>query len=236
MRHPRRQPLASALLGLLLPFLAACATPATQVYDDARILAIGDSVLDWHSWTGASVPDVIAAELGAPVVNAAVSGARLSRPGGMMGLMGPDIRAQYRARDWDWVVIDGGANDLRQECGCGACAADLDAIISPDAAQGEFPALVAETRQSGARVMLVGYYGPSRRGGPFAPCWDELQVLNARLAALAAARDGVHFVATEAAMPPDRLDHYDADLIHPSRIGAAAIGRRIAAAMRAAEG
>lgn len=232
MGRLRRQMSLILLFGLVLSGLTTCTKSAN--YDGARILAIGDSVLAWHSWTGGSIPDVIAAELGELVVNAAVSGARLSRANGGFGLLGADIGRQYRPGDWDWVIIDGGANDLRQECGCSRCEATLDGIISRDAARGEFPQLVDAAGGSGAQVMLVGYYGPSVRGGPFAPCWDELQILNARLSALAAARAGVHYVYSGAVMPPDRLDLYDPDLVHPSNAGAAAIGGLVAGAMRAA--
>ena len=43
----------------------------------ARILAIGDSLMAWHTLTGLSIPDIISRELEEPTANRSIGGARL---------------------------------------------------------------------------------------------------------------------------------------------------------------
>ena len=77
------------------------------------MLAIGDSFFDFHSDDESSIPHVAAAELGKTVANASVSGALL--------LEGDEaIPDQYVAGDWEWVIVDGGGNDVNDLCECAA--------------------------------------------------------------------------------------------------------------------
>ena len=110
--------------------LAACAGPAPRAGD---ILVIGDSVMAWNAPRGASIPQVMAARLGREVTSRAVSGAQFANDSGLASAVGFDIRAQYPGGRWNWVVLDGGANDLGfGDCRCGACGAEVDRLIAPD--------------------------------------------------------------------------------------------------------
>ena len=65
------------MCALLLCLTAACGgRPALRA--DAEILVIGDSILAFHSFWGASVGDAVAEQMGVPVENRAVSGARFT--------------------------------------------------------------------------------------------------------------------------------------------------------------
>ncbi len=237
----RRSAIWRCTLIICAAWLTSCHIESRIVADkeDGSILVLGDSVMEWNKEEDAAIADVIAAELGRAVVNAGVSGARLSMPEdeANLGALGFDIRAQYRARGWEWVVMDGGANDLGDECGCGQCAATLNEMIGADGLTGQYPDFVRSVRADGSRVLLMGYYAaPQGADTAFTPCIDELTALNDRLAQMAAALDGVYYAsATEAIDPADRT-HYDRDLVHPSAEGSRLIGLQLAQAIRAAEG
>jgi len=189
----------------------------------ARILVIGDSIMAWNRGDGAAIPDVIERRLGQPVLDASVPGARM-RLGGLRGAVGLSIPRQYREGDWDTVILNGGANDLRATCGCNRCDAVLDRLARQD-----YPALIA--RLAPARVVIVGYCGPVRvGGGSFDGCSDELSELARRLARLAAANPRVTFVPVRAAIAGDPR-YYDTDRVHPSPEGSALIGALVARAV-----
>lgn len=186
---------------------------------------IGDSILAWHKPVRASVGDALARETGLGVENRAQSGARVSST-----LAKGDIRGQYSAGPWDWVVMNGGANDLLSKCGCGRCDGVMESLVGPEGRGGDLAALVARARGDGARVAILGYYHTS---GPnmFRRCKALIDVLNARLARLAARDPGVVFVPARDVIRPDDRSLYYIDGIHPSRRGAAAIGAHLAAAL-----
>lgn len=209
----------------LIFLLALSACDGLPQGGDGKVLAIGDSIMAWNRGEAASIPDVVEKRTGLAVVNASVPGAGMLT-GGVPGAVGFSIPGQYRARDWDAVVINGGANDLRNLCGCLRCDAVLDRLISRDASTGAYPALLARID---APVVLVGYYGPVRGGGGgFDGCADELKVLGARLSQFAATASNVTFVSVrnEIAGQPE---FYDTDKVHPSTKGSARIGALVAA-------
>lgn len=224
-RHRAICPSFSALNGL--PVLAAmlfCLIWPSQIVASPKIQFIGDSVM---SWNGANaIPEVTGRILGEPVDNNARPGARLTRN----SLLARSVANQFRNGPWDWVVVNGGANDLNRDCRCASCAREIDAMISKDGLRGTWPDLVASVQAGGARsVMIVGYYGPTGRGGRTDRCADELAIVDTRLALLAAARDGVFFVDADPVMGPQTPELFASDLIHPNARGSAAIGTRIAA-------
>ena len=87
--------------------LLCLATPLGA--EPLRVLAIGDSILAWHKWTGRDIPSVMGSVLGARVENDAVAGARFSNSSGLGRAAGFDVRAQFRQGPWDLVLINGGA-------------------------------------------------------------------------------------------------------------------------------
>ena len=194
--------------------------------DTIRIQALGDSILAWHRWTGRDIPSVMGDLLGAQVENNAVAGARFSNASALGRATGFDVRAQFRAGDWDAILINGGANDFLSDCKCGACDSVLDGLIAPDLT-GEVPAFVARLRQSAPRVIWMGYYA-SPRSGPFAGCRPYLVEYDARMARLAAQTPGLTFVDSEDVMDAAERGLYAFDGIHPSAAGARRIGTFLA--------
>ncbi|WP_299728079.1 SGNH/GDSL hydrolase family protein [uncultured Tateyamaria sp.] len=208
-------------LVILLCFLAA---PLGA--EPLRVLAIGDSILAWHKWTGRDIPSVMGNVLGAEVENAAVAGARFSNASAFGRAAGFDVRAQFRRGPWDVVLINGGANDLLADCGCGACDTVLDGLLAPDLT-GEVPALLAEILSSGAKVVWMGYYA-SPRSGPFTGCRPYLVEYDARLARLAKQTPGLTFIDSEDVIDPGNRRQFAFDGIHPSPTGARRIGTYLA--------
>lgn len=206
-----------------LLLLAACAALPERSEEGARILLIGDSVMAWNRDQTASVADAIEKRLGAPVLDASVPGARM-RLGGVGGAIGFSIPGQYRDGDWDAVVMNGGANDLFAECGCDRCDGVLDRLVTQD-----YPAFLNRLRDT--PVYIVGYYGPAGdRRGSYDVCNDDLQVLEARLTRLAAARPNVEIVRVRDAITGNAA-LYDADRVHPSPRGSHRIGTLVARAL-----
>ncbi len=191
-----------------------------------RVLAIGDSVLAWHKWTGRDIPSVIGDVLGARVDNDAVAGARFSNASALGRAVGFDVRAQFRRGPWDMVLVNGGANDMLNDCGCGACDGVLDGLLAADLT-GEVPQFVAEIRATGVQVLWMGYYA-SARSGQFAGCRPYLVQYDARMAQLAEATPGMTFIDSEDVLDPDDRANFAFDGIHPSPRGARRIGTYLA--------
>ncbi|MEL7363836.1 MAG: SGNH/GDSL hydrolase family protein [Bacteroidota bacterium] len=206
--------------------------------EDGSVLVLGDSVMEWNADQEASIADVIAAELDRAVVNGGVSGARLSMPddNAKRGELGYDIRAQYRARGWEWVVMDGGANDFGGECLCRRCERTLDEMVSDDGQLGQYPDFVRDVVSDGSRVLVMGYYAPPTGAETsFTECTGELASLNGRLDRMAAAIDSVYYISASEVIDPTDALHYDDDRVHPSTVGSRLIGELLAQAMRSAE-
>lgn len=218
----RRIALFCALCSAVL--IAAC------VKDDlpeAEILAIGDSVIWWNSGSEAAIADVIADDLGVRVANAAIPGAQI--------LSGRDnIPDQYQSGPWEWVVLDGGANDLGGSCGTARAGAVLDRLISRDLSAGAMPQLLARIRADGPQVVIMGYYFLPEGSEDFAGCADVFTALNSRLDAYADQTAGVYFAPASAVIDPENPAHFDPDGVHPSPLGSRLIGARIAALIAAA--
>ena len=213
---------------LALWLVAGCSgAPATT----PRILAIGDSVLAFHKPLGGSVPDVVADRLGQPVANRAVSGARISNTLSPDPARQYDIRTQYTPGNWDWVIFNGGANDLLWECGCNRCDATLDGMISANGARGDIPALLSPIARSDTRVAVLGYYDGHALPNAFSGCEASIDRLNARLAAMAARNPNMIYVDAGVAMNRADPGLWFVDRVHPSRRGARAIGALLAQAM-----
>ncbi len=218
------------LIGIFLisiSALAACAETATQ-QPDARILVIGDSMLAWHAVSGRAVPDVIEMELDEPVINRATTAARMIYKLPISGAAGLNIPKQYRAGDWDWVIVNGGGNDLWLGCGCHKCDRKLDRLISADGATGAIPDLLLDLRATEAQVIFAGYLRSPGRSSPIEACADEGDALETRVAAFAKDHPGVHFVSMTDIVPNNDLSFHALDRIHPSIKGSRAIGKRLA--------
>jgi lysophospholipase L1-like esterase len=241
-----RPALALFLVAVLATGCAGADDPPPSPDDvaSATILALGDSVIEWNAGDAAAIPDVIAQALGRDAFNAAVSGARFTHPDADAAEAGFDIRAQYRAlqddvpdKAWTWVVLDGGANDFGDECGCtSGCDVVMADLLGADGRTGAIPAFVEKVTARGSRVLYMGYYdAPEAGGGGFEACGDDFATFNARLARMADALDGAFYASAAAVIDPADLSHYDADRVHPSVLGSRLIGEHLAEAIEAAE-
>lgn len=194
----------------------------------ARILAIGDSMLAWNKPTNDAIPDVVETLLGEEVVDRSVIGARFLYSLPVTGAMGLNISKQYRPGDWDWVIINGGGNDLWFGCGCVACEGTIDALISKDGRRGKIPDLVHKIRGKGARAIFVGYLHSPGVFSIVDHCKSEDVEFERRVASLAARTHGFYYLnVSDLAGKGDRSFH-SADRIHPSVKGSRAVARLIA--------
>lgn len=218
---------------LLLGLLAACTEPVSR-NDTSRILAMGDSLMAWHGTSNRSISHAIESELGEPVIDRSVVGAQMIYELPISGALGMKIARQYRAGNWDWIVLNGGGNDLWLGCGCSACDGRMGRLISPDGRSGEIPSLVRRLRSTGAQVIYVGYLRSPGVGSMIEHCRDEGDELEARIARLDRADAGFHFLSLAGMVPPGDRSFHAADMIHPSIKASRAIGRGIARIIRAA--
>lgn len=200
--------------------LAACGLVPEPLDRSADMLVVGDSILAWNRASGRSVADVIENETGLNVNNVAISGAEF---------LGPrSIPSQYVSDDWTWVLVDGGGNDLNGNCGTPAEAPILDALISADVTSGAYADFADQVAADGATLLIMDYYPVSVQGGPFVPCIPAFEILSDRLFRFAESRDGVIWIDTDDVIAPDNLAAYDTDLVHPTPLGSALIGKQIA--------
>ncbi|MBY6057704.1 SGNH/GDSL hydrolase family protein [Leisingera daeponensis] len=219
---------------LLLPvllLLSACGdtVPAGQ---SPRILAMGDSLLAWHSLAGKSISDTVARELQEPVVDRSVSAARIIYKLPISGAAGMNIRKQYTPGKWDWVIVNGGGNDLWLGCGCFACNRKMDRLISSDGRTGAIPGMLAELRATGARVIYVGYLRSPGVGSMIEHCRDEGNELEARIDRLADMDEGIFFLSNKDMVPYGDRSYHALDMIHPSVKASSEIGRKVAEIIR----
>jgi hypothetical protein len=218
---------ARRLLSLVLLPLLALASCAPVAPGRGDILVIGDSVMAWNGASGQAIGDAIAAATGRSVTDRAVPLARIAPDSAILGATGLSIPNQYAGGTWNWIVANGGANDLSARCGCGACGPVVDNLIAPDGRTGEIPELIARLRGSGARVLWMGYYAGSGQGG-FTGCRDDLVEIERRIAVLAARTEGVIFVDSETVFDNGDPANFAPDDTHPSPRGSAVIGRYLA--------
>lgn len=220
-----------ALLSLFL--LVACGEMVTESTKDARILMMGDSMMAANRTAGRSVGVALERDLGAPVIDRSVYAARLLHALPLTGAAGLSIPAQYQKGDWDWVVLNGGGNDLIFGCACGRCDRMVDRLISADATTGAIPDLVRRMQRDGARVLWAGYLRNPGLFTPVRPCKVFGDELDRRLARLDARDPAMVFVPMSDLVPEGDPSLHQQDMIHPSPKGSAAIAARIAAAIRA---
>ncbi|MCR8825140.1 SGNH/GDSL hydrolase family protein [Pseudosulfitobacter koreensis] len=219
---------------VLMMILLLICTPVGA--EQARILAIGDSFFATHSGSERSIPDVVERELSQRVANRSVMGARIIYNLPLTGAMGFNISRQYRGGPWNWVIMNGGGNDLWLGCGCSRCDRKMTKMISKDGTRGEIPALVSKMRRAGSRVVYVGYLRSPGRGSPIEHCRDEGNELDARVTRMAARDKGVYFVPMADLVPSGDRSFHTADMIHPSPKGTAAVGKRVAKVIAEAGG
>ena len=211
--------------------LTACTDAAPKNGGD--ILVLGDSVMAWNGSDDHSIGDLIGKVLNRQVVDKSVPGAKFSNDSPLFSAIGFDIRQQYPGGRWNWVVMDGGANDLGfNDCKCGACTPVVDRLIAPDAHSGDIPTFIEGLRRTGAQVLWMGYYAGNGKGS-FEGCRDDLVLMERRIARYAAHTSGVTFLDAENVI--DRTDPtmFASDNTHPSAKASNLIGTYLAKAISA---
>ena len=207
-------------------------TEAVPRDNSARILAMGDSMMAWNSSSRATVSDNVETILGEPVIDRSVVGARIFYHLPVSGALGMNISQQYRPGAWDWVIMNGGGNDLWFGCGCSACDRKMTRMVSPDGEQGSVVELVQKIRSSGARVIYLGYLRSPGVGSIIEHCRDEGDEFERRLKEMAKQDAGVHFISLADMVPFGDRSHHEFDMIHPSPKATRKIAQRIATIIR----
>lgn len=214
--------------------LAGCIQTVSRD-NPSRILAMGDSLMAWHLSSDNSITNSLANELGEPVINRSVGGARVLYALPVSGSLGMKIENQYADGNWDWIVLNGGGNDLWLGCGCVACNGKMDRLIAPDGRKGEIARMVWELRQTGAQVIYVGYLRSPGRSSIIEHCRDDGNELEARIEKLADLLPGVYFLSLADLVPYGDRSYHAADMIHPSIKASTEIGQRVANLIQSVE-
>lgn len=211
----------------LLVILIGC-TERVSRDSNPRILAMGDSLLASHGVSNRAISDAVERSLGEPVIDRSVMGARMIYNLPISGSLGISIPKQFTPGKWDWVILNGGGNDLWFGCGCLLCDRKLGKLIAKDGSSGKIPKLIAKLRNTGARVVYVGYLRSPGIGSPIEHCKDEGNRFEARIANFANVHEGVYFVSIADLVPHGDRSFFVADMIHPSVKASALIGARVA--------
>lgn len=211
--------------------LSACA-PSVQKSGD--ILVLGDSVMAWNGARGASIPHALENQLDRTVTSRAVVGAKFSNSSPIASAVGLDIQQQLLKGRWNWIVLDGGANDLGfHDCGCGACLHVVDQLIDKTGRAGAIPSFLTQLRSTGAQVIWLGYYHSP--GAAFKGCRDDLVEMEQRIAHLAATIPTLHFVDGEDVINRNDPSHFARDNTHPSAKGSALLAKQIASVITSSQ-
>ncbi|KIN74338.1 SGNH/GDSL hydrolase family protein [Sulfitobacter guttiformis] len=206
-------------------FLNSCAGLAPRGGGD--ILVIGDSVMAWNRSSGQTIANVMEARLARDVTARAVPGAQFDNGSAIASAVGFDIQAQYPGGQWNWVVMNGGANDMGfGDCGCGDCRPLVNKLISEDGQRGVIPSLIERVQRDGAKVLWMGYYNSP--GTSFAGCVDDLANLEARIKRNLARNPDGYFLEGEDFIIKSDPSHFDKDETHPSPKGSAILGTALA--------
>lgn len=194
-------------------------------------MVIGDSVLAWNRSSDQAIADVIEQKLGRRVIDKSVSGAKFDNGSAVLSAVGFNIQKQYPGGKWNWIVIDGGANDLGSDsCKCADCASVVNDLIGADAHSGAIPAFLTQLRQTGAQILWMGYYKGNGKGS-FEGCRDDLVLMERRIARFAAQSKGIVFLDSESVIDPLDESNFAKDNTHPSPKGSAIIGAYLAKAI-----
>ncbi|OIQ34908.1 MAG: GDSL family lipase [Roseobacter sp. MedPE-SWchi] len=198
------------------------------------VLVMGDSLMAWNGTSQRAISDVMEKHLQVEVTDRSVSAARMIYRLPVSGAAGLSIPKQLpKGQDWDWVVLNGGGNDLWLGCGCTACRRKMDKLASTDGSTGAIPDLVQDLRSTGARVIYTGYLRSPGRGSLIEHCKDEGEELDRRATQMAARDEGVYFLSLADLVPHGDRSYHAFDMIHPSVKGSDAIGTRIAELIQA---
>ena len=200
-----------------LMYFCGCEDADRGSIENAKIIAIGDSIFEWHIWNQHSVPEQLGRELGMSVYNNAISGSLITEetPTG--------IRNQYIEGDWEWVVMDGGE----------MISIYFVNVINAQETQDKVEAVYKEFLQQllereNLKIIIWGYYGlPEKAKYGFDECHDDFEELRRRQNKIADTDKRIFFVDGSKEITGDDKSYFYIDKIHPSRNGTEVIGRQI---------
>ena len=196
----------------------------TDPITEFSVQVVGDSLFGADAEGCASVSTFMSLRLWLEVEDNSI-------PGAMVSDGNEGIPQQYVSGDWNWTVINGGANDIMPYCTENDCDEVLDEIIT-DSGEGQIPDLVEKAQNDGSNVILIGYYSVPK-GSEYEPVILEVEIVNDRYNEFAKANEGVYFISLKDVMSPEETPElYSDDLVHPSIDGHSAIGRHIAEFIR----
>ena len=215
-----------SLIGCL-SLLIGCQEVPTSA-PDARIIAVGDSLMAWNALSGNAIPEVVERNIGEPVLNRTASASWMQTGFDADGTPKSGVQAQYISGDWDWAIVNGGGNDLMLGCGCNGCDAVIDEMISEDGQRGQVPDFLRKIRDDGAQVIYVGYLRSPELITPIEHCKSEGERFEERIARLAEQEDWMTFVSSKTVAQPGDASYFSFDRIHPSRKSSRIIGENVA--------
>lgn len=215
-----------AVFGIMLAILAGCSVFRGYPARDVQLVAVGDSIMAWNRKRGVNVPIVVSALTGLPLFDASIVGAKF------VGRL--DIRTQYPEGEWDWLIMNGGGNDLLGSCvGLTESEIVLDRLIDDVDLSGAYADFLMPIIAVGTQVIILGYAPVSIAGGPFAVCQNALTELSARQWRLADSDPNITFVDVRDVIFATDLSAYAPDRIHPSIAGGALMAEKIASVINA---
>ncbi|MEM7242735.1 MAG: SGNH/GDSL hydrolase family protein [Pseudomonadota bacterium] len=215
---------------LLIAFALFVFTIPAAAQDGPRnILVLGDSMLAWNKVRGSTIAQNLAKELNANILDQSVSGEVIGS-GGAGGIFG-----QYRAGDWDWIVMNGGGNDFLKTCRCSLCDPILNRLISKNGQSGIIPAEIRKLRKRGHKVLYMGYLRANGFYSPVSQCSKYADALEDRIARLADFTDGMSFLYNKNLVPTGDRSFHAFDRVHPSVKGSRAIAKGVADALTRSE-
>lgn len=198
-------------------------------------LGLGDSIVSLYAPQCLGVMACAGLELGRYIEDHSTGGDRLTSP-----VDGVDIMHQYTHGPWEWVIMNGGGNDLVQECGCKfeghdprACEDVLDSLAVPAAGTGDlfqFIDMVKADTNDTASILIIGYYEfPESSAENRDNCNPYVLELALRYRQTAEQYEDVFFLDTREVMDFDmHPEFFTLDHDHPSYEGAEAIGGMVA--------
>ncbi len=211
---------------------------STPAFASQRVLIVGDSLMAMHRLSDASIASYLRKHTGFTVKNRSVPGARIIHRLPISGSLGMSIHKQFNAqrdKPWDWIIVNGGGNDLLLGCGCtSVCMRKVDGLIGFDGRSGALRRLLRDAEASGAKVIYVGYLRSPEIVTPIEGCkiWGDR--LERRVSRYVENDPNMHYVSLHNLVPPGDLSYFSSDRIHPSMKATNAIARRIADVMKEA--
>lgn len=168
--------------------------------EEVPILAIGDSLFTGYGLEdGVSYPAMLEAALRARGINARIVNAGVSGDTTAGGLRRLDFTLGSQARPPELVIISLGGNDMLRG-------------LSPEATRANLDAMVAQLKERGIRVVLLGMLAAPNLGKDYAGRFNPIYPALAK-------KHGATLVPFFLQPLMDRPDLVQADRIHPTETG-----------------